>query len=266
MRPAGDLVSGFYRFAARSSHPIARGARKLYRTLDGMSLPAPRLYVKPLLGIYLALRALNMAYGFAYRLLVCEPLLKARCARYGRRVRTGRFVHQIIGDGDVILGDDILLDGRSAIIFASRFADRPTFVVGDGSGIGHGSSFTVAKRITIGRNCRIAKEVCMLDSSGHSSDPARRLAHLPPTAAEVRPITIGDNVWIGRGAVVLPGVTIGEGSVVSARAVVMGDVPPYTVVTGNPARSVLALTRPGGGLPPSLLEPAPVAAASGETE
>jgi acetyltransferase-like isoleucine patch superfamily enzyme len=259
-------VSGFYRFAARSPHPIARAARKLYRTFDVVSLPAPRLYVKPLLWVFLAFRALNLAYGFAYRLLVCEPLLKARCARYGRRVRTGRFVHRIIGEGDVILGDDVFLDGRSAIIFASRFADRPTFIVGDRSGISHGGSFTVAKRITIGRDCRIAKEVCMVDSSGHSSDPARRLAGLPPATAEVRPITIGDNVWIGRGALVLPGVTIGEGSVVSARAVVMGDVPPYTLVAGNPARSVLALARPGAGLPSSLPADAPVAAMSGGTE
>jgi acetyltransferase-like isoleucine patch superfamily enzyme len=259
-------VSGLYRFAARSSHPIARASRNLYRAFDAVTLPVPRLYAKPLLGVFLALRALNLVCGFAYRLLVCEPLLKARCARYGRRVRTGRFVHRIIGQGDVILGDDVLLDGRSAIIFASQFADRPTFIVGDRSGIAHSGSFTVAKQITIGRDCRIAKEVCMFDSSGHSADPARRLAGLPPTTAEVRPITIGDNVWIGRGAIILPGATIGEGSVVSARAVVMGDVPPYTLVAGNPARKVLALARPAGGLDSSGPARAPAAAVSGGVE
>jgi virginiamycin A acetyltransferase len=50
--------------------------------------------------------------------------------------------------------------------------------------------------------------------------------------------TVGNDVWIGREAVVLPGVTIGDGAVIGARSVVAGDVPPYAVVVGNPARQV----------------------------
>jgi maltose O-acetyltransferase len=49
------------------------------------------------------------------------------------------------------------------------------------------------------------------------------------------PVTIGDRVWIGYGAIILPGVTIGEGAVVGAGAVVTKEVPPYTIVAGNPA-------------------------------
>ena len=55
------------------------------------------------------------------------------------------------------------------------------------------------------------------------------------------PITIGDNVWLGGGAIVLPGVTIGANSVVGADAVVTKDVPPDVVVVGNPARVVRAV-------------------------
>jgi acetyltransferase-like isoleucine patch superfamily enzyme len=58
------------------------------------------------------------------------------------------------------------------------------------------------------------------------------------SAAEARPIRIGRNVWIGFDACVLPGVTIGEGSIVGARSVVVEDVPPFTVVAGNPARFI----------------------------
>jgi len=50
------------------------------------------------------------------------------------------------------------------------------------------------------------------------------------------PITIGNDVWIGVGAILLPGVTIGDGAIVSAGAVVAGDVPPYAIVGGSPAR------------------------------
>jgi len=67
----------------------------------------------------------------------------------------------------------------------------------------------------------------------------RRLDSLAPA----RPVRIGSNVWIGFEACVLPGVTIGEGAVVGARAVVVEDIPPYTVVAGNPARVVRHLDR-----------------------
>jgi maltose O-acetyltransferase len=56
-----------------------------------------------------------------------------------------------------------------------------------------------------------------------------------------RPIRIGHDVWIGGGAIILPGVTIGDGSVVGAGAVVVHDVPPASVVVGNPARLVRTL-------------------------
>lgn len=55
------------------------------------------------------------------------------------------------------------------------------------------------------------------------------------------PITVGDNVWIGAGVQVLPGVSIGHDSVVGAGSVVTRDVPPYTVVAGNPARPIRTL-------------------------
>ena len=55
------------------------------------------------------------------------------------------------------------------------------------------------------------------------------------------PITIGDNVWLGGGAIVLPGVTIGDNTVVGAGAVVTRDLPPNVVAVGNPARVIRAV-------------------------
>jgi maltose O-acetyltransferase len=52
------------------------------------------------------------------------------------------------------------------------------------------------------------------------------------------PITVGDNVWLGGGAIVLPGVTIGDNAVVGAGAVVTRDLPPNVVAVGNPARVI----------------------------
>jgi acetyltransferase-like isoleucine patch superfamily enzyme len=63
---------------------------------------------------------------------------------------------------------------------------------------------------------------------------------------EVRsgPVEIGRNVWVGRHATILPGVTIGDHSVVAAAAVVVRDVPPRTLVAGNPARPVREIEAP----------------------
>ncbi len=70
--------------------------------------------------------------------------------------------------------------------------------------------------------------------------PGRRSA----AAVKERPVHIGNNVWIGFEACILPGVTIGDGAVVGARSVVFEDVPPYTVAAGNPARFVRQLATP----------------------
>jgi acetyltransferase-like isoleucine patch superfamily enzyme len=227
----------------QSDHPLFYQLKKIHRRIHTFSLPAPRFLTLPFLRAFLLFR---WAYHFFLRVVICEPLFKAYCKRYGKRVRTGIFLHWIQGKGDILLGDDVLLDGKISITFAARYSESPTLSIGDGTGIGHGCSLTIGKRISIGRNCRIAGEVFILDSSGHPTDPEARLAGLPPSDEEVRPVHIGDNVWIGRRAVVFPGVTIGEGSVVSAASVVMSDVPAYTVVAGNPARKIMSLndTRP----------------------
>ena len=204
-----------------------------------MSVPAPRVLVVPLVRAFLAARAV---YHFGVRVFVCEPFLKAHCTRYGRNLRTDVYLHWVQGGGELVVGDDVLLDGKCSITFAARFADLPQLLIGDRTGIGHNCSFGVGKRVAIGNDCRIASDVMITDSSGHPSDPARRRAGEPPDEAEVKPVTIGDNVWIGRRAIVFPGITIGAGSIVAAGAVVTSDVPPNTVVAGNPARRVAALT------------------------
>lgn len=100
-------------------------------------------------------------------------------------------------------------------------------------------------RLTIGRFCSIAYGVIIMLGGEHRTDwvttfPFSALfetaAHFtghPGTKGDVR---IGHDVWIGREALILSGVTIGNGAVVAARSVVTKDVPPYEIVGGNPAR------------------------------
>jgi maltose O-acetyltransferase len=85
--------------------------------------------------------------------------------------------------------------------------------------------------ITIGDRTQIGPAV-QIYAADHPRDPAVRLANLE----NGRPIRIGANVWIGGGAVILPGVTIGDDAIVGAGSVVTRDVPAGATVVGNPAR------------------------------
>jgi acetyltransferase-like isoleucine patch superfamily enzyme len=78
-----------------------------------------------------------------------------------------------------------------------------------------------------------------MDSDAHPRDAADRIADLPPKPEEIKPVRICRYAWIGQNAFILKGVTVGEGAVVGVNSVVVTDVPPYSVVMGNPARVVV---------------------------
>jgi acetyltransferase-like isoleucine patch superfamily enzyme len=91
--------------------------------------------------------------------------------------------------------------------------------------------------VRIGSGVLIAANVT-ITSRGHNVDLPRW------SVTKDAPIVIGDDVWIGAGAIVLPGVTIGRGAVVAAGAVVTEDVPPFTVAGGVPAKTIKQVPQP----------------------
>lgn len=106
------------------------------------------------------------------------------------------------------------------------------------------------QKLSIGRYCSIADKVEILLGGNHRVDwattyPFSGLPGLWPSAPPVADyhasrggVTIGHDVWLGSGCMILSGVTIGHGAVVAARAVVTKDVPPYAIVGGNPGRLI----------------------------
>jgi acetyltransferase-like isoleucine patch superfamily enzyme len=128
----------------------------------------------------------------------------------------------------------------------------------------NGARIISDREITIGEHCLISWNVVLMDTYRFSFEASGRrkqleeVAHISngarTTSARVEPeggqavrfptadpIHIGANVWIGFDSCILPGVRIGDGSVVGARSVVVEDVPPLTVVAGNPARIIRTL-------------------------
>lgn len=91
-------------------------------------------------------------------------------------------------------------------------------------------------KITIGNNVFIAPNVSIITEE-HDMDVENRIAGLEYT----HPVTIGDNVWICTGAIILPGVTIGNDSVIGAGSVVTKDIPPKSLAVGNPCKVIRKL-------------------------
>lgn len=121
---------------------------------------------------------------------------------------------------------------------------RPSFQVDYGTNLHIGDGVFInfnlvaldVAPITIGDGCMLGPNVQLLTPT-HPLDPERRAALIEGSA----PIVLEENVWLGGGVIVLPGVTIGRDSVIGAGAVVTRDVPPRSVAVGNPATVVRAL-------------------------
>ena len=87
--------------------------------------------------------------------------------------------------------------------------------------------------IQFGDNCFVGPRVCIY-TVNHPLDVGKRNQMLE----QGKPVVIGDHVWIGGNSVINPGVKIGEGAVIASGSVVTKDVPPYTLVGGNPAHTI----------------------------
>ncbi|HEY8599559.1 MAG TPA: DapH/DapD/GlmU-related protein [Thermomicrobiales bacterium] len=143
----------------------------------------------------------------------------------------------------------LTLGDRVSVYMWTRFSIEPagTLAVGDDSVL-VGAVFMCAERISVGARVVISHNVIIADSDFHPHDPALRqqdavaiapnntAGQRPPLLA--RPVIIGDDVWIGIGALVLKGVHIGAGARIGAGAVVTADVPAGASVAGNPARII----------------------------
>ena len=109
--------------------------------------------------------------------------------------------------------------------------------VGDHFYSNHNLVITDGAKVTLGNNVFIGPNCC-ITTAEHAIDPEQRKAGLEIA----KPVTVGDNVWIGAGSVVLAGVTIGDGAVIGAGSVVTRSIPEGVVAVGSPCRVLRKIT------------------------
>lgn len=133
-------------------------------------------------------------------------------------------------DGQVVLGDGVSLMCFQGPRIVLRSYAGATLKIGDNSFINQSATLIATTGVTIGNNTKIGPHVVIHDTTYHEVDQGAGVRRSP--------ISIGDSVWIGRGATILPGVTIGSHSVIGTGSVVTKSVPARMVVAGNPAREI----------------------------
>ena len=192
--------------------------------------------------------------GICYIISILFPYkLRAALGRAASRLRS-YWLRRELGccSRTVIIGKRPLLHGMKCIsIGDSTFvgdyvtltawpeyavSGNPGISIGSGCTIGAFNHITAVNRIVIGDNVLTGKWVSITDNNHGDLSPES--ADIPPLKRVVTskgPVVIGNNVWIGDKATILPDVTIGDGAVIGANSVVTKDVPPYAVVAGNPA-------------------------------
>lgn len=175
---------------------------------------------------------------------------------HARRERSNRANASRVGEGTQLKG---LIDrrapnaeiniGRNCLVQGQLVAERneSRINLADGVLVGGGTTIDCALSVTIERDVLISYECIIADSDNHSLYPEWRVGDLASwmdgrrndwTRCAMAPVVIREGAWIGARSIILKGVTIGKGSVVGMGSVVTSDVPPRTVVAGNPARII----------------------------
>lgn len=121
--------------------------------------------------------------------------------------------------------------GAGCRVFPSTRVWAPwNLSLGDHSSLGEEVFCYNVASVELGANAVVSREALLCTASHDIASPVFELT--------VRPVKIGPSAWVAARGIVLPGVTVGEGAVVGAGSVVARDVPPWTVVAGNPAREI----------------------------
>lgn len=143
----------------------------------------------------------------------------------------------------IVIGENTIIKGELFV-----FGHGGSINVGDYCIIEKDSRVWSAGSIFIGNRVLISHNVNIHDNNSHPLDHVERHAHFkeilsnghPKSGLDLneKPIIINDDSWIGFNAVILKGVSIGRGAIVAANSLVTKNVPPFTVVAGNPARVI----------------------------
>ena len=169
----------------------------------------------------------------AFRNRVLHLLFGLGIFRHGIKIGKQSFIreHSVIRrhGGTIVLGNKTQIFPYSRIQTIDR---QSVLTIGNNTMIGYRFTCLCKEQIKIGNDCMIAQDVFITDCN-HSTDKNVGYNFLVS-----KPVNIGNHVWIGAKAIILPGITIGDDSIIGAGAVVTKSIPPFSIAVGNPAKVI----------------------------
>jgi acetyltransferase-like isoleucine patch superfamily enzyme len=218
----------------RSDSPVFKLLKKTISTVFNPTVPPlPGLLRGPLRAVY----ELHFLVITCFRslLTICyyNPIFQGRCATFGRRVVVEGLPY-VSGHVDIYVGDDVKIGGRFTVA-AGGILGQPKLILKDRAAVGWFTGITVNQEVIIEEDAIVSYDCRISDSDGHPREADLRAAGLPPDPKDIRPVRICRYAFVGNGSHIMKGVTVGEGAMVGANSVVISDVPPYSLVMGNPA-------------------------------
>ncbi len=180
---------------------------------------------------------MNRLLGGVDRSLQTCRLVAGRVRAVGLAMRGARIGSKTeLGPGSrvdrpwcVELGSRVVVESD---VFIKVVTDDARVILSDHVFVGRGCELDISGRLTIGAHSLLAPG-CFITDHNHGTGRGMRIDEQP---GEARPVVIGCDVWLGFGVCVLPGVSIGDGAIVAAGAVVTRDIPAYAVAAGVPAK------------------------------
>lgn len=215
--------------------PMSKLLNKLFFAIRYPAIPAFKPVFLPIFWLHsFTQKLIHEVLRIAYY----TPLFRVRLKKGGDRVFLYDGFPCIEGPVDIEMGQRCRVSGISTITGRSAGEQRSKLVIGNNCSIGWQNNIAVGNEIRLGDNVRLAGKAFLAGYPGHPLNAKDRADGKPDLDSQVRPIILENDVWLGTGTTVLAGVTIGQGTIVSAGSVVTKSLPAWVIAGGNPAKVI----------------------------
>ncbi len=224
----------------RRETPIYNFLYNIAKAVRGFELP----YVPGIHDVLYHERSLRVnLWRSLWRVFYYQPLFRSRCHTCGKGlyiINSGQGLPVIEGDLKIDVGNNVSIYDRSTF-GALTIGSNPRLIIGENTQIASSVAILVGNRVSIGNNCIISCTM-IADNPGHNLDYRKR--YLKLEKEKIEKINIGDHVWAATQSIIIGRVNVGTGAIISPRAVVRKNVPPFCIVNGDPARVIRKLPIP----------------------
>ncbi|WP_135078822.1 acyltransferase [Terasakiella sp. SH-1] len=236
-----STLQTFKQWAKHSPSPLARFVRTLHSSRQSLEIPkAFTVLYSPLFTVH---RSLQTLFAWMGQTFYSTPLFKSQIQGTAQKLNLYGGLPLISGPLDITCADRCRISGATTFSGRTSATKRPQLKIGNNVGIGWQTTIAVGSSVILEDNVRMGGRNFLAGYPGHPLDAQERAAGLADHDDQVGDIILKKDVWIGTGAMIMAGVTIGEGTIVAAGSIVTKPLPAHVLAGGNPARVIKQLPK-----------------------